>query len=408
MKVYLVGGAVRDELLGLPISDRDWVVVGSTTDAMLQAGYKSVGKDFPVFLHPQTHEEYALARLERKTGPGYHGFSFQSEASVTLEEDLGRRDLTINAMARSESGQLIDPYGGQNDLQNRLLRHVSMAFVEDPVRVLRVSRFMAKLAKQGFSVADETMQLMRNMVDSGEVKQLVAERVWQEMYAALGSDNPVLFFETLRECGALAEIIPEVDKLAGVPQRKQWHPEIDCFVHTMMVLEQASLASKSQAVRFAAVCHDLGKATTPRDTLPAHHGHEERGALICDELCERLRVPKRVHELARLTTRYHTHCHRAQELKVQTLVKLFKALDVKRKPDRFNEFLVACKADARGRLGFEQSDYPQSDFLYEASKVFCAVDSAAIAKTAASKAGIAQAIHEAQIAALKSWRFASE
>lgn len=394
---------MRDELLGLPVVDRDWVVTGSSTEQMLKAGYKSVGKDFPVFLHPQTHEEYALARLERKTGPGYHGFTFETESTVTLEEDLSRRDLTINAIAKNESGELIDPFNGIGDLNQRTLRHVSDAFVEDPVRVLRVARFMARLASQGFSVAEETMQLMRGMVQVGEVDNLVAERVWQEMHGALSTPQPMAFFETLRECKALAVVLPEVNKLHGIEQRKQWHPEVDCFVHTMMVLEQATKQGGSVAMRFAALCHDLGKAETPADILPSHHGHEERGAVICDQLCERLRVPRKINELATLTARYHTHCHRAQELNAKTLVKTLKALDVKRKPERFDEFVSVCKADARGRLGFEQCDYPQAQFLTEAARIFCAVDTTAIAKNTKEKSQIAEAIYQEQLRTVKTW-----
>lgn len=403
MNIYLVGGAVRDELLGLPVVDRDWVVTGSSTEQMLAAGYKSVGKDFPVFLHPDTHEEYALARMERKTGPGYHGFTFKTEATVTLEDDLSRRDLTINAIAKSQSGELIDPFNGAGDLKKRILRHVSDAFVEDPVRVLRVARFMARLANQGFTVAKETMQLMRSMAQAGEVNNLVAERVWQEMHSALSTTKPMAFFETLRECDALAIVLPELDKLHGIPQRKQWHPEIDCFVHTMMVLEQATIQHESVAIRFAALCHDLGKAVTPADILPSHHGHEERGAVICDRLCDRLRIPKKLHELASLTARYHTHCHRAMELSAKTMVKTLRALDVKRKPVRFNEFVNVCKADARGRLGFEQCEYPQADFLTKAAAVFCAVDTTRIAKNAQHKSRIAEAIYEEQVGTLKKW-----
>lgn len=398
-----MGGAVRDELLGIPVTDRDWVVVGSNQHEMLAAGYRSVGSDFPVFLHPDTHEEYALARLERKTGPGYHGFAFDTAPTVTLEEDLGRRDLTINAIARDENGHLIDPWNGQHDIKQRVLRHVSAAFVEDPVRVLRVARFMARLAHHGFTVAAETMELMRAMVANGEVNNLVAERVWQEMHAALASEAPTVFFKTLRQCGALAAVLPEIDALAGVPQVERWHPEIDTFVHTMLVVTQAAQLSGDLPVRFAALCHDLGKATTPAEILPSHHGHEKRGAIICDQLCGRLRIPGKFRDLATLTARYHTHCHRAMALNPSTLVKLMKSLDVKRKPERFEQFLTACLADARGRLGFENTDYPEAEFLRSAAYTFCAVDTASIAKATAEKSNIPDKIHAAQIDAMKQW-----
>lgn len=403
MKHYLVGGAVRDEMLGLPVIDRDWVVVGSTPDDMLAAGYKSVGKDFPVFLHPTTHEEYALARVERKTGPGYHGFEFTTDASVTLEEDLSRRDLTINAMAKRDSGELVDPFNGKSDLDARQLRHVSHAFVEDPVRVLRVARFMARLSHLGFTVADETVELMQSMVTAGEVNNLVAERVWQEMHGALQATSPAAFFQTLRQCGALAVILPEVEALFGVPQPAQWHPEIDSGQHTLMVLDQSVLLSPCIEVRFAAVCHDLGKATTPAEKLPSHHGHEKRGALIAEALCERLRVPRKARDLAVMSARYHTHCHRAMELNASTLAKLLQSLDVVRKPDRFQQFLMVCEADARGRLGFEKTPYPQAQYLSQAADVFCAVNAGAIAQATRNTTNIAQAITEARVNALKQW-----
>ena len=403
MKYYLVGGAVRDELLGISVVDRDWVVVGSTPEQMLNAGYKSVGKDFPVFLHPTTHEEYALARVERKTGPGYHGFAFNTDASVTLEEDLSRRDLTINAIAKRDNGELVDPFNGKQDLDDRILRHVAKAFVEDPVRVLRVAKFMARLACLGFTVASDTNDLMRNMVQQGEVDNLVAERVWQEMHGALLAKNPRAFFDTLNDCDALRVILPEVHALFGVPQPAHWHPEIDSGIHTMMVIEQATLLSKEADVRFAALCHDLGKATTPPEVLPSHTGHEDRGAVITETLCERLRVPKKTRELAVLTARFHTHSHRARELNASTLVKLLGSLDVVRKPKRFEQFLMVCEADARGRLGKESSDYPQASYLKQAAIEFCAVDPGAIAKSTANKAAISSAITEARVLAIKQW-----
>lgn len=403
MKHYLVGGAVRDELLGIPVIDRDWVVVGSTPETMLAAGFKSVGKDFPVFLHPQTHEEYALARVERKTGPGYHGFEFTTDSSVTLEEDLSRRDLTINAIAKRENGELVDPFNGRQDLEDRYLRHVSHAFVEDPVRVLRVARFMARLSHLGFTVAEDTVILMRSMVEQGEVSNLVAERVWQEMHGALQAANPAAFFESLRQCNALSVILPEVDDLFGVPQPVKWHPEIDCGIHTMMVLEQSVQFSQSTDVRFAALCHDLGKATSPVDDLPSHRGHEERGAKITEALCQRLRVPKKPRDLAVLTARYHTHCHKAKHLDASSLAKLLQALDVVRKPERFQQFLLVCEADAKGRLGLEKTPYPQAQYLDAAASVFCAVDAGAIAQQTSNPQNIAQAITEARVSAIKQW-----
>jgi len=403
MKYYLVGGAVRDELLGIPVVDRDWVVVGSTPDAMLAAGFKSVGKDFPVFLHPQTHEEYALARVERKTGPGYHGFEFTTDSSVTLEEDLSRRDLTINAMAKRESGELVDPFNGKQDLQERYLRHVSPAFMEDPVRVLRVAKFMARLSHLEFTVAEDTLTLMKSMVEQGEVSNLVAERVWREMQGALQAKRPGAFIETLRQCNALHVILPEVDALFGVPQPERWHPEIDCGIHTLMVLQQSANLSTSVDVRFAALCHDLGKATTPTDVLPSHHGHEERGAKITAKLCERLRVPKRARDLAVITARHHTHSHKACQLNASTLTRLFQSLDIVRKPDRFREFLIVCEADAKGRLGLENKPYPQAEYLNKAAEVFCSIDAGSIAKQTSNPKHIAQAITEARVKAIKLW-----
>lgn len=404
MKHYLVGGAVRDELLGLPVLDRDWVVVGSTPKDMLAKGFKSVGKDFPVFLHPDSFEEYALARVERKIGPGYHGFEFNTDSSVTLEEDLSRRDLTINAMAKTDSGELVDPYNGRQDLENRVLRHVSEAFAEDPVRILRVARFMARLVHLGFSVADETMLLMESMVRDGEADNLVAERVWQETQAALGAKSPRSFFSTLADCSAQARILPELDALFGVPQKAKWHPEIDAGVHTLMVLEQSAKLSESVDVRFAAICHDLGKATTPEEILPSHHGHEKRGAELTKTLCSRLRVPKKTTELAVLSARYHTHCHRIRDLNASTLVKLLQSLDVVRKPDRFEHFLLVCEADARGRLGFENTMYPQAILLREAAAVFRQVDTATIARNTENKSQIAEKITQVRVATMKHWR----
>jgi tRNA nucleotidyltransferase (CCA-adding enzyme) len=363
MQVYLVGGAVRDRLLGLPVRERDWVVVGAQPEELQSAGYTPVGREFPVFLHPQTHEEYALARLERKVAPGYRGFTTLFSPQVTLEEDLKRRDLTINAMAQSEAGEIIDPYGGQADLAARLLRHVSEAFTEDPVRILRVARFAARYANLGFRVADETLELMRRMTAAGEVNALVPERVWQETERALAEARPDVFFETLRACAALAVMFPEIDALYGVPQPPRWHPEIDTGVHVMLAVRYAAQVGASGAVRFAALTHDLGKARTPREHWPSHHGHEELSVPLIEALCDRLRVPNGHRELAILTARYHTLVHRAGELKPATLLTLLENCDAFRRPERFAEVLLACEADARGRTGREAEPYPQAEYL---------------------------------------------
>ncbi len=367
MEIYLVGGAVRDELLGLEVKERDFVVVGAKPDDLLALGYRPVGKDFPVFLHPDTGEQYALARTERKTGTGYYGFRTRFSPEVTLEEDLARRDLTINAMARSPDGRLIDPYGGQDDLSVRVLRHVSPAFVEDPLRVLRVARFAARFAPLGFEIAAGTMQLMRDIVASGELETLVPERIWQETHRALAEKCPTAYFEVLRACGALASVFPEIEALYGVPQPARWHPEIDTGLHTMQVLEVAAELSGDTVVRFASLVHDLGKASTPRHLWPSHAGHEEAGATLIDGLCQRLRVPSEHRELAVLTARYHGLAHRAAELRPATIVDLFMNTDAFRRPDRFEQFLLACEADARGRgARLRRSDYPQARLLRRA------------------------------------------
>ena len=363
MEIYLVGGAVRDRLLGLPPNTRDFVVVGATEDALLAQGYRRVGRDFPVFLHPDTAEEYALARTERKSGPGYRGFVVHASPDVTLEDDLKRRDLTINAIAQAADGTLVDPLGGQADLDARVLRHASPAFVEDPVRILRVARFAARFHGLGFSVADETLALMRRMVADGEVDALVPERVWQETLKALTTDHPHAFVEVLRACGALARIYPEIDALFGVPQPPQHHPEIDTGVHTLLVMQQAARLSADPVVRFAAMVHDLGKGNTPGELLPKHHGHEQRGAKLVRALTERLRVPREYATLAERVARYHLHCHRALELRASTVHELFEALDAFRRPERLAQYLLACEADARGRTGLEQRDYPQVEYL---------------------------------------------
>lgn len=366
MEVYLVGGAVRDELLGLRPRERDWVVVGATPEAMRDAGYRQVGRDFPVFLHPDTGEEYALARTERKTGPGYRGFEVSFSPDVTLEEDLKRRDLTVNAIARAADGTLVDPCGGQQDLAARTLRHVSEAFNEDPVRILRVARFLARFQPLGFSVAPETLARMRAMVTAGEADALVPERVWQETERALAEPAPDAWLRALRECGALARILPELDALYGVPQPAEWHPEVDTGLHMELVMRAAADLSPSARVRFAALMHDLGKGRTPRSRWPKHIGHEERGAAMVRELAARLRVPVDFRELAELAARWHGLAHRALELRPRTVLELLESCDAMRRPGRFHELLLACEADFRGRGGFRSSPYPQADRLRRA------------------------------------------
>jgi tRNA nucleotidyltransferase (CCA-adding enzyme) len=363
MQTFLVGGAVRDAMLGLPVRERDWVVVGGTAGELEAGGYRRVGKDFPVYLHPETREEYALARTERKTGPGYHGFETRFTPDVTLEQDLERRDLTINAMARGADGTLVDPYGGARDLESRLLRHVSPAFAEDPVRVLRVARFAARYARLGFRVADDTSALMRSMAAAGEIDALVAERVWQETAKALGEPTPTVYFEVLRAAGALAIVFPELDRLYGVPQPAQWHPEIDTGVHVGLVLAEAARLSPLPRVRFAALVHDLGKGTTPPAEWPKHYGHEGRGVTLIQSLADRLRVPNDFRDLAIAVARDHGLCHRALELRAGTVLELLERCDALRRPERFAEFLLACEADFRGRTGFETRPYPQATFL---------------------------------------------
>lgn len=397
MQIYMVGGAVRDRLLGLPVKDRDWVVVGASVEAMLKQGYKPVGKDFPVFLHPHSHEEYALARTERKTGKGYHGFAFHADESVTLEQDLARRDLTINAIAEDEQGRLIDPYHGQQDLRAGVLRHVSPAFAEDPVRILRLARFAARF---GFSVADETLLLMRNMVAAGEVDALVAERVWQEMAKALMQDKPSRFFLVLRECGALQRILPEIDALFGVPQRADYHPEIDTGDHVMRVIDMAASMQQPLAVRFAALTHDLGKALTPADVLPRHIGHEHRGEKPLLALCERLRVPAECRDLARITVLNHTKIHCTAEMKPATILRLFKDCDALRRPDRFRQMLCAVLADARGRLHFEDCAYPQVEWMEHMLQAALAVDAGAIARSCDDPRQIPAQVEAARVAAI--------
>jgi len=374
IKTYLVGGAVRDEILGYPFKEKDWVVIGATVDNMLTAGYQQVGKDFPVFLHPETKEEHALARTERKTAAGYKGFEVHASPDVTLEDDLIRRDLTINAIAKNEKGEYIDPHHGIADIKNKILRHVSDAFMEDPVRILRIARFMARYAHLGFSVADETIVLMKKMVSSGEADALVPERVWQEMQKALSEKTPTAFITTLRDCGALEKILPELDCLFGVPQPVEHHPEIDTGIHTLMVLEQACLLSNEPDVRFAALVHDLGKGTTPKQEWPRHINHEARGADLVKKVCQRLRIPNEYRDLAERTARFHLHYHRALELKPATVVKTLEQLDAFRKPERFEKFLLASEADARGRTGYENKDFPQGEFFRQAFKATKNID----------------------------------
>ena len=357
MQIYLVGGAVRDELLGLEVKDRDWVVVGATPEQMTDQGYKLVGRDFPVFIHPETGEEYALARTERKTGPGYTGFAFDTSEEITLEQDLERRDITINAIAKDENGNLIDPFNGRRDLENKVIRHVSEAFVEDPLRVLRVARFAAQF---NFPIAGETQSLLKDISATDELQTLTPERVWVETEKALQTRQPRRYFEALRECNALAALFPEIDRLFGVPQPERHHPEIDSGVHTLMALDQAASITAEPEVRFAALVHDLGKGTTPQQSWPRHHGHEERGVELINGLCDRLRIPNRYRELAVLVSRYHLDCHRINEMKATTVMRKLERLDAFRRPERFEQFLRACEADARGRKGKERQDYPQA------------------------------------------------
>ncbi len=374
MKVYLVGGAVRDQQLGLPVKERDWCVVGATPDDLEDLGYKAVGNDFPVFLHPESGEEYALARTERKTGTGYHGFTFHTSPEVTIEEDLARRDLTINAMAMDPEGKLIDPRNGLADIQSRTLRHVSDAFTEDPVRILRAAKFAARFRGLGFQIADETLQLMKRMVVDGEADALVPERVWKETEAALAGSDPQVYLEVLRECAALAVVFPEIDALFGVPQPEKWHPEIDCGIHSLMVLEQAAALSKDAEVRFAALVHDLGKATTAKNLLPKHTGHELRSVKLVKSLAKRLQIPTAFRDLGCLAAEFHAHTHRAFELRSSTVLKVLNRVDAFRRPERFEKFLLACEADARGRTGFENRPYPQGDYFRAAYQAASNVD----------------------------------
>ncbi len=378
MKTYLVGGAVRDFLLNIAVTEKDWVVLGETPESMIKQGFHTVGKDFPVFLHPTTHEEYALARTERKTAPGYKGFTIHASPEITLEQDLIRRDLTINAIAQDQAGNIIDPYNGQKDLENRIFRHVSPAFSEDPVRILRIARFAARFSHLGFTIAEETLQLMKQIVSRGETDHLVSERVWAELHKALSEKTPVAFFDTLRECNALATIFPEIDQLFGVPQPEKYHPEIDTGVHSLLSLEQATKLSSSPEVRLAALLHDLGKAVTDKKKWPSHHGHETLGLPILDHFCERLRIPKKFKALASHVMRYHTYCHRVFELRATTLTDMLGMLGAFKSADLVKHFVLACEADAKGRTGLENNAYPQAAYLLKAVKVACAVDTSSI------------------------------
>ncbi len=403
MKTYMVGGAVRDALLGLPVNDHDWVAVGATPEEMVAAGYTPVGKDFPVFLHPQTKEEVALARTERKSAPGYRGFTVHADPSVTLEEDLTRRDLTINAMARDDHGTLVDPYHGQRDLQAKVLRHVSAAFAEDPVRILRLARFAARFSD--FTVADETTALMQQMVEAGEVDALVPERVWQELSRGLMEHKPSRMFDVLRSCGALERLLPEVDRLWGVPQPVEHHPEVDTGVHLMLVLDMAARMQAPLTVRFACLGHDLGKGTTRAEELPRHIAHEARSVKLVEGVCERLRVPTDCRELAITVAREHGNVHRSGELNAAAVMRLLERCDAWRRPQRFSEMLLACECDARGRTGLEDRPYPQRERLQRALDAALAVDTAAVSAAALARGlsgtAVGSAIREARTAAIE-------
>ena len=399
IKTYLVGGAIRDRALGLKIFDRDWVVVGATPQQMVDRGYEPVGKDFPVFINRETGEEYALARTERKTSKGYQGFAFNASSEITLEEDLARRDLTINAMAEDDQGNLIDPFNGMQDLQNGIIRHVSDAFIEDPVRILRVARFAARFK---FTIAEETKALLEKMVNNGEVDALVPERVWTEMNKALNTDAPQIFFQTLRDCGALARVLPEIDGLFGVPQTAKHHPEIDSGVHTLMVIEQATKITSDPLVRFAALVHDLGKAITPQEILPSHRGHESSGLPLINELCERLRVPKKYRDLALAVAEYHLHMHKMFDLKASTVLKMLHNTKSVNDDQRALQIAQSCLADARGRTGFEEREYPQSDLFLEFQRAAKSVDGGEIAKGMQDGQLIQAAIKDARLEKIRS------
>ena len=400
MEIYLVGGAVRDKLLGFPVIEKDWVVIGETPESMVKEGFRPVGKDFPVFLHPQSHDEYALARTERKTAPGYKGFAVHASPDVSLEQDLIRRDLTINAIAMTPQGQLIDPYGGQQDLEKRIFRHISPAFAEDPVRILRVARFSARYGHLGFTLAEETRQLMQSMVVAGEVDYLVPERVWAELFKALKEQTPSAFFHTLKDCTALEKIFPEINCLFGVPQPEKHHPEIDTGLHSMLCLEQAAQLSASPEVRFAALVHDLGKGLTPKELWPHHYGHEKNGLHALEMLCGRLRVPNAFKALAIHVMQYHTHCHKAFELRASTLTDALGVLGAFKANNTLHEFLLACEADAKGRTGFEHTSYPQAEMIKLAAKAAASVDTSVILSSELEGAKIGEAIRRLRIKAV--------
>lgn len=408
MHTYLVGGAVRDQLLGRPVVERDWLVTGATPQQMLDAGFQPVGRDFPVFLHPKTGEEYALARTERKSGSGHGGFRFDTSVHITAEQDLQRRDLTVNAMALDTDGQLIDPWGGQRDLQARLLRHVSAAFVEDPLRVLRVARFAARYAPLGFRVADETLQLMTQLSHSGELQTLSPERLWKEISRALMEPAPQVFIQILHDCGALAELLPEVERLFGVPQPEAHHPEVDTGAHLLLVLQQAAQLQLPLPARWACLLHDLGKGLTAKQHWPKHHGHEHHGLKAVRAVNQRLRAPRDCQELAMLTCEYHTHCHRALELRAETLLKLFQAFDIYRRAERFEQFLGACEADARGRLGLEQRDYSQAIYLRRLAEEMRAIRPTELLKQGLQGAELGKALEQQRLQRLKQLRAASQ
>ena len=404
MKSYLVGGAVRDGLLGLPVKDKDWVVVGATPQQMLDAGYQQVGRDFPVFLHPNSHEEYALARTERKSGSGYTGFTCYAAPDVTLEQDLLRRDLTVNALAQDDDGTIIDPYGGRQDLQQRILRHVSPAFGEDPLRVLRVARFAARYAHLSFRIADETMALMREMTDAGELAHLTPERVWKETENALGTRNPQVFFQTLRDCGALKVLFPEIDALYGVPAPAKWHPEIDTGIHTLMTLTMAAMLSPDIDVRFATLCHDLGKGLTPKEFWPRHHGHGPAGVKLVEQLSLRLKIPNEMRDLAKLVAEFHDLIHTLPILQPKTLIKLFDSIDAWRKPQRVEQIALTSEADVRGRTHFEACDYPQGRLLREAWEVAKSVGNKEVIEAGFKGPEIREELTQRRIQAVANWK----
>lgn len=401
MQIFLVGGAVRDKLLNYPVIENDWVVVGGTPKDLIKQGFKQVGKDFPVFLHPKTGDEYALARTERKSGKGYYGFDVYADADVTLEQDLIRRDLTINAIAMTETGEIIDPYRGADDINAKILRHISPAFAEDPLRVLRVARFAARYAHLGFSIAQETLELMTQLAQSGELNNLTAERVWKETYRAISERSPQVYFETLKKCDALKYWFSELDALWGIPNPPKWHPEIDTGVHTMMVLEQAALLTSDPVTRFAAVCHDLGKGLTPKEKLPGHAGHEKTGVPLVEKLCQRVKTPTEYLQLAKLGCEFHLHLHRLEELKGSTIVKLLERTDAFRKPERFAQFLQVCEADFKGRTGFEQRAYPQAKMMTEALQACLKVEPKTLLAKGFSGKQLGEQLHKERVEKVK-------